>query len=363
MDVISRILRETTKEKSVVIWLANTVELCDQAYEEFEKAWKSLGNRKLSVYKYFGKKRFDLGKAKDGLFVSSLGLLYQHSLSKQTEFLEMSKKATLVIMDEAHQAIAPTYKHLLRFLLRSNETKLLGLSATPGRGFLSAEGDIELAKFFNRQKVELKIEGYKNPVEYLVKAGYLAKVDYEKLEYPSSVLTENELTHLNNYFDIPIEALKRISRDKVRNLLLVKSIISEAKKGKKIIVFACSVEHANLLANILQISGFNTGAVTSETKPEVRNKIINQYKNTDDLQILTNYGVLTTGFDAPKTNVAVIARPTLSLVLYSQMVGRAIRGRKAGGNSSAKVITIVDTQIPGFTSVADAFKFWNDIWV
>ena len=71
---------------------------------------------------------------------------------------------------------------------------------------------------------------------------------------------------------------------------------------------------------------------------------------------------MTTGFDAPRTSAVLVARPTKSLVLYSQMVGRAIRGVKAGGNEKAEVVTVVDYQLPGFGSVADAFKNWEDVW-
>ena len=59
---------------------------------------------------------------------------------------------------------------------------------------------------------------------------------------------------------------------------------------------------------------------------------------------------------------AVIARPTKSLVLFSQMVGRATRGEKAGGNKRAEVATVVDTRLPGFCNVADAFDNWEDVW-
>lgn len=78
--------------------------------------------------------------------------------------------------------------------------------------------------------------------------------------------------------------------------------------------------------------------------------------------VVVNYGVLTTGFDAPATSAAVIARPTRSLVLYSQMVGRATRGTRAGGNEKAEIVTVVDPHLPGFGSVADAFKNWEDVW-
>jgi superfamily II DNA or RNA helicase len=94
-----------------------------------------------------------------------------------------------------------------------------------------------------------------------------------------------------------------------------------------------------------------------------RLRLIDEYKNEDAApKILCNYGVLTTGFDAPQTSAAVIARPTRSLVLYSQMVGRAIRGPKAGGNTTAEIVTVVDSALPGFGNVAEAFKNWEDVW-
>jgi superfamily II DNA or RNA helicase len=71
---------------------------------------------------------------------------------------------------------------------------------------------------------------------------------------------------------------------------------------------------------------------------------------------------LTAGFDAPRTSAALIARPTKSLVLYSQMVGRAIRGPRAGGNKEAEIVTVVDRGLPGFGSVAEAFNNWEDVW-
>jgi superfamily II DNA or RNA helicase len=89
--------------------------------------------------------------------------------------------------------------------------------------------------------------------------------------------------------------------------------------------------------------------------------VIASFKQDGGVQILTNFGVLTTGFDAPIADVAVIARPTRSVVLYTQMVGRVARGPKQGGGEWCKVITIVD-KIPGFRSLAEGFGHWEDIW-
>ena len=77
--------------------------------------------------------------------------------------------------------------------------------------------------------------------------------------------------------------------------------------------------------------------------------------------MLVNFNILTAGFDAPITNTVVIARPTDSLVQYSQMAGRAMRGLKSKGNENCKIYTVRD-DIPAFTSVVRAFKHWDSLW-
>ena len=149
----------------------------------------------------------------------------------------------------------------------------------------------------------------------------------------------------------------------MRNLTIISKIEQLAKAHRRIIVFSSSVNHAHLISNVLRARGHDSKAITTQTSTIERSQSIEHFKSeTPGTIILCNYGVLTTGFDAPQTSCAVIARPTKSLVLYSQMVGRAIRGLKAGGNQTAEIVTVVDQQLPGFGGVADAFKNWDDIW-
>ena len=77
--------------------------------------------------------------------------------------------------------------------------------------------------------------------------------------------------------------------------------------------------------------------------------------------MLINYGVLTTGFDAPNTDTVFITRPTTSVVLYSQMLGRAIRGPRNGGNERALVVDVVDN-LAGMPAENMAFNFFNHVW-
>jgi len=274
-------------------------------------------------------------------------------------------KTCLVVIDEAHQAVAPTYKHVLEMLVVPNDKIfLLGLSATPGRTWNEISEDRKLADFFNKRKITLKIEGYNNPIDYLVDNGYLAKTNFESLSYDGEIgLTEDDLNKINAQLDIPKNILRRLEKHQNRNLSIILRVKQLSQRHKRILVFAASVEHSNLLATVIKAYGLNAHSITSKTLPHIRKRRIIEYKeDTSDVRILCNYGVLTTGFDAPKTSAAVIARPTKSLVLYSQMIGRAMRGKKANGNDEAEIVTVIDRNLPGFRSVSEAFLNWEDVY-
>lgn len=114
---------------------------------------------------------------------------------------------------------------------------------------------------------------------------------------------------------------------------------------------------------MLTIKNIDALFVAGETESGERERRIKRYKSSGSSKIvMLNFGVLTTGFDAPRTSCAIIARPTKSLVLYSQMVGRATRGLRAGGNKEAEIITVTDPNLPGFGSVTEAFQNWEDVW-
>lgn len=366
MHVISLFLRHQAIEDEVVVWLAHTEELCEQAAEEFGTAWQFIGDRHVELFRHFGPHRVELDEIRGGFLVAGLQKLYRDSLPRQAEFIRLGRRAPLVVMDEAHSAIAPTYQHLLNLLTatRGMATAILGLSATPGRTGQYVEDSRPLAEFFAWNKVTLEVPGYANPVQYLQEQGYLARADYIPLRPPVEAgvtVSAVEEQQIREGLDLPESVIKRLEANDRRNLIILSRVMEEADRGGKILLYACSVEHANVLANLLVVKGYKAAAVSSWTPPERRRRVITEYRDADTIQILTNYDVLTTGFDAPRTNVAVITRPTRSVVLYSQMVGRAARGPKAGGNLTCRIITIID-QIPGYRSIAEGFGYWEGIW-
>ena len=363
MNVISEHLR--SNEPSLVIWLAFSEELCEQAIEEFEQAWGYLGNRPISAFRFWGASDPELQTARDGFVVAGLGKMYNYAMRSLSLFATLADRTSLVVIDEAHQSIAPTYELVLDTLVEKQPTTgLLGLSATPGRTWNDMDEDQRLADFFRRQKVSLEVEGYSNPVEYLVESGYLARPTFSPLFYNSGEdLSPKDLADIESGLDIPARILERLAQDEQRNLGIIYRTEQIAREHRRIILFAASVAHAKLLAAVLRARGVSADSITGDTPSAERRRIINRFRGSfEDPIVLCNYGVLTAGFDAPETSAAVIARPTKSLVLYSQMVGRALRGPLAGGNEEAEVITVVDTDLPGFGDLGESFYNWEDVW-
>ncbi|MER9260545.1 DEAD/DEAH box helicase [Mesorhizobium sp. M0619] len=364
MHLVSRALNEF--EPGIVVWLATSRELLEQAAETFEAAWSSLGNRDLEVRRFWGARTPAPEDMVDGILIAGLAKLHAWRERDGLAFLKLAAKVRLVIMDEAHQAVAPTYRGVIEGLCGAGgEGALLGLTATPGRSWNDMGADKALSDFFGSSKVVLEIGDDPNPVKYLLDNGYLARPTFQQIEYSPVIRPSpaelNKLARLDDYAD---ETLDKLAADTARNLAIL-----DAAKGlidrshARIILFAVSVEHAQDMASGLAAHGVMSAVVSGDTPSTKRTSILKTFKSaTSRPQVLCNFGVLTTGFDAPRTSAAIIARPTKSLVLYSQMVGRATRGPRAGGNDNCEILTVHDPAYPGFGDIAEAFFNWEDVW-
>ena len=139
-------------------------------------------------------------------------------------------------------------------------------------------------------------------------------------------------------------------------------IINLYNAGHRIILFACNVSHARLIAAALNLNKIQCGLILGTTDKNIRNKIISEFKDLNsELKILINVDVLTTGFDAPNIDCVFIARPIVSVILYSQMIGRGIRGVMMGGTETCKLVEVVDSF--NFGNESWAFNFFDNYWV
>lgn len=364
MHLVARALNE--HEPCVVVWLATSRELLEQAAETFEKAWKSLGNREVEMLRFWGSGAPAPELIRDGLIIAGLSKLHSWRDRNSVAFFRLSTRVRLVVMDEAHQAVAPTYQTLIEGLCGGgSHDALVGLTATPGRSWNDLGQDEALSGFFGGSKVVLEIGNDPNPVKYLLEQGYLAKPKFGQIEYaPGITVSAGELAKLKGAPDFSAKILEKIASNAARNISIIYALRSLVARGHlRIVMFAVSVEHAQDIASAVVAYGINSAVVTGATPLPVRASLLKAFKSSDpEPQVLCNFGVLTTGFDAPKTSAAVIARPTKSLVLYSQMVGRATRGPRAGGNETCEILTVHDPAYPGFGDIAEAFFNWEDVW-
>lgn len=362
MNLICDHLRR--QEPTVVVWLARGRELLEQAAVEFEQAWAALGNREVAVTRMWGDAPTDLDTIEDGIVILGLDKASAAAAADPTFLDRLGLQTTLTTFDEAHQAIAPTYRRIVDALTLRSDSSLLGLTATPGRTWADIAEDERLSDFFARQKVMLEIDGYDNPVTALIEQGYLARPVFHTVAADSGTrLSTQDKRALAASFDIPDVLMSRLTANVQWNLQVVRTVLHLSERHRRILLFAASVEHSRLLVAILSVLGLDTDHVTAESSLRHRDRAIARFKGPGTRpMVLSNFGVLTTGFDAPAASAAVIARPTRSLVLYSQMVGRVIRGPKAGGTPICDIVTVIDPELPGFGDVAEAFTNWEDVW-
>lgn len=359
--------RSFADRSGFIVWLAHSEELCEQAVETFVKIWAERGDENLEIFRLWGNHEAPNFRAKNGFIVASLQRLHAMRTSSSNQifeaFSELKEKCKLIVIDEAHKAIAPTYKASTEFISNPKTTKIIGLTATPGRGIEEGETG-ELVDFFNRNKITLTDDTGKdieNPINFLQDQKYLSKVVRREIASDVTIdLNEKEQRFVATFLDIPTSVLAKLETNASRNALILGEIAALSAEGRKIIVFALSVEHAHLITELLNLRNIEARCVDGNCTSYDRHNYIEEYKN-GDVKVLVNYGVLTTGFDAPNTNAVLIARPTGSLVLYSQMIGRGIRGPRMGGNENCILVDIKDNLV-GFPDEAQAFTYFDAEW-
>lgn len=343
-----------------VIWIANSEELCEQAVESFNDVWSHIGNFDVDLIRAWGNNDLRI-PIKSSFIVGGFAKL--NSTFKRDKEMSgiISKHLSMVIVDEAHQVMAPTYKNVVDRLLKSNYiSHLIGLTATPGRSNIERDETRDLSEFFSGSMIEIDPKD-ETVFEFLRGKKILSHIVKDPLIYDKYYkLTEKEKKYVDTYFDFPSELLERISQDDVRNLEIIKKMKVECESNKNVIFFAGSIDQSKFICATLNFMGFRAEHVDGNTGRDRRRNIVQEFKD-GNLNVICNFGVLTTGFDAPKTDVIFIARPTMSVVLYSQMVGRGLRGPAIGGTQYCKLIDVIDN-LDAYKSPENVYDYFEEYW-
>lgn len=351
--------------RNVVLWIAQSDELQMQAWTCFRQVWSSPSadatsprTTALELIRAWGQRKLDTLDLDDGPTVVIAGIQQLHAWLDDTGALTEAlprRRLAAVVVDEAHRLVTPSFRDVLMALglrgknhwrVPATAPPVLGLTATPWR---SSESQSESLRSYFQQTLVTSEELGRRPIPALQERGILSKVVWKSLPVgPAPDLTPLERRHFDEFSDLPPEYLTRLGHVDRRNALIVQSLL-DLPGSSRALVFACSVEHAEVLSLLLNRT-FGTeiaAVVTGRTHRAERVDVINRFRQGNSLRFLCNVGVLTTGFDAPQANVVCITRPTTSSVLYEQMVGRGLRGPKNGGTARCRVLDVQDEGLPG----------------
>ena len=229
---------------------------------------------------------------------------------------EIEEEPGMIVIDEAHHALAKTYKEMWE---RFPNAKFLGLTATPCR--LNGKGFTDL--------FDILVQSWSVP-EFISK-GRLATYDFVSIK--SDGVTQRLIDSLqkrgadgdyqNKEMDMLLNKKPSIER-------LYQSL-EEFGKDRKGIVYAINISHAQKITKLYQEHGVKAIAIDSKTPAAERQQDIEAFKK-GDIQVLVNVDIFSEGFDCPDVEFVQLARPTLSLAKYLQMVGRGLRVAKGKKN-------------------------------
>ena len=232
------------------------------------------------------------------------------SVQTLSKNLDIDLSPSLVVIDEAHHALAKTYQMLWAAW---PEAKFLGLTATPYR--MSGDGFTDL--------FEVLVDSWS--VKQFIADGWLSPYDYYSIRPDSEEQQEiDSLKKRGADGDFQMKELreKLDVRPSIERLFEAFERFAFDKKG---IIYAIDIAHAEHIAEFYRLQGVKAVAISSKTPAKERAEVIRTFRDENRIQILVSVDLFSEGFDCPDVEFIQMARPTLSLAKYLQMVGRGLR--------------------------------------
>ncbi len=356
------LLKNAIDKKKKILWIAHRQMLLDQAAESFQKFAYTEVVPHISSFCFrivSGASSHD--RTSDIRSSDNLLIVSKDSIGRNIERLDQwlkGEKELYLIVDEAHHSTAKTYRKVIDYVrAKVPNLKLIGLTATPFRTAEEEQG--LLAKIYTDGISDGRVVHgdvgitYQIGLKELINRQILAKPIFESFytdeEYGDSLGVDawESIQHLDI---LPDEVAQQMADSAARNKLIVETYKAKQDEYGQTILFAVNVVHAIQLTSLFKKAGITADFVVSSVKDAITGVTISREDNerkledyrNGKLQVLINVNILTEGVDLPKTKTVFLARPTVSSILMTQMVGRALRGTAAGGTASAYIVSFVD---------------------
>ncbi|WP_276132311.1 DEAD/DEAH box helicase [Polluticoccus soli] len=337
-----------------LVWLVDRNELAEQAFQSFVKLWKLRGDRTVKAYRLFKDFEPDFSSTEGGVVFAGFDKLYailknqKHAAYKSV--LNLIANTELLTIDEAHHSLAETYYQCISKFRETPLIKLLGLSATPGTN--DYETTKKIVELYSSDKISIRDPDWKevpSAIKYLQDLGYLAKLDTKLLE-----------TGINSKDDDTERVLDDLASNSDRNEKVMEQIQIAHDNEESTIVFACTIDHVYALLILCRSRNINAKFIIGEVDQADRVDILREFRE-GKFRILINLDILSTGIDLPNVNKVIIAKPISSPNLISQILGRALRGPRNGGNETNTIINIKDNLV-NFPGASFLYHYYEGDW-
>jgi len=327
-------LAKGTEPNKVVLWIAPGETLCEQAIETLKNlsdARSVAMHRKepspsIVFRRWFGGRTRDQVVHPEGHSV--IVATYATMSMLGAELVPLVQHTVLAVLDEAHRAVAEKWEANLRHLMEAG-VPFLGLSATPDEAVGMLGNPIEIT-YFNGERAQA----------VLSRDGVLALPVKSDITY-APLLTGLELPTEDEGENVDyLPWRQRLAEHPQRREAILDWIRSHLMDERaRVLLFGASLNDALGLTVVLNQAGIKAEYVSGKTGSGARRRIETRFR-TGETRVLCNYGVYTTGFDEPSITAVVIARPTLSGTLYTQMAGRGLR--TTDGKNTCCIADVID---------------------
>ena len=315
---------KNVKEPVKILIIAHRTELIDQIHENLEK---------------YGVPHNVIAGGRDRNYKLPVNVASIQTLTHPNNLAAAKKlKVQFVIIDEAHHALASSYKKLWNLYPGS---KKLGVTATPWR--MNHQSFLDL---FDTLVMSMSIKDF-------IRQGFLSPYKYYSLRSDSDIqktIDGIELDRFGEYSEASMEEKMDIGSIRAQ---LLESYLSLAE-GKKGIIYAINIAHAKHISKEYESAGYITACIDSKTPSAERKELVEDFRR-GKIDIIVNVDIFSEGFDCPDIEFIQLARPTRSLVKYLQQVGRGLRPTE----NKEHCIILDNVGMYSRFGLPDARRHWN----
>lgn len=306
--IFAYIVRQVSKRGGRSLILVHRDELLTQAEDKLKIIWPEA---------QVGVVKAARNELDTPVTIASVQTVSRESRLKQLRHIQFD----FLVTDEAHHAVAPTYQRIYDALLNGSRRLHLGVTATPNRADRRGLLEVYEEIVYHRTLLEM------------IRAGWLC--DLRCVQITTDISLDSVKTRQGDFAQGELGAVINTQN---RNELIVQAY-QEHAAGRMALCFTVDVQHAHDLAGAFQEEGVNAVAISGKTPIEERRRTLRQFHDRD-IDIICNCQVLTEGYDEPGVDAIILARPTKSSTMYTQMVGRGTR--TFPGKSDCLILDLAD---------------------